>query len=61
MTALTDQEMSVMGLFVVYMWSQELVRKRGALHMVAAVTVQGGAGYKDAKTTMKLPSFCTGF
>ena len=34
--------------------AQELARKGGALPIVAAKTVQGGAGFKDATTTMNM-------
>ena len=55
-TALTAQGMSIMCLFVVFMLSSELVRNGGGwggLPMVAAVTIQGGAGFKDATITKK--------
>ena len=42
-------------IFVVFKKSPELVNKReGALPMVAAVTVQGGAGFKEVTTTNKM-------
>ena len=56
MTALTTQGISIMCLFIVFMWSPQLVRKREG-PIVAAVTVQGGAGFKDATRTMNMQNF----
>ena len=49
-TALTAQGMC---LFVVFMLRPEMLRKRGALPTVPAVTVQGEAGTEDATTAFK--------
>ena len=54
MTALTTQEITIVCLFVVFIYSPTLVRKWGALPVVAAVTVQGGAEFNDPSKTMTI-------
>ena len=56
---LTAQGMSLMCLFVLLILRPELVRRSGALPMVAAVTAQGGAGFKDAATTIRIRNLIT--
>ena len=55
--ALIAQGMTIMSLFNVFMWSQELVGKMGVFPMAASVTVHGGSGFKDAITKILIQNF----
>ena len=43
------------------MWNPKHVRKRGALYLVTAVTVQGWAEFEYAGTTIKIPDLIREF
>ena len=54
MTALTAQGLTMKCLFVVFLLSPTLGENGEVIPIVAFVTVKGGAGIKDATSTMTL-------